>query len=49
MYVDDGELWVNYELFSGISGNDTYAEFVEETLPLEINDFKENVDGGSEE
>ena len=49
VYVDDGELWVNYELFSGISGNDTYAEFVEETLPLEINDFKENVDGGSEE
>ena len=49
LYVDDGELWVNYELFSGISGNDPYEEFIDETLPMEINDFKENVDKYEEE
>lgn len=43
LYVDDGELWVNYELFSGISGNDPYEEFIEDTLPMEINDFKRKV------
>ena len=44
LYVEDGELWVNYELFSGISGNDTYEDFINDTLPFEINEFKENVE-----
>ena len=43
LYVDDGELWVNYELFSGMSGNDPYEEFINDTLPLEIKDFKKYV------
>ena len=40
LWIDDGELWVNYELFSGISGNDTYEEFFNDTLPWEIKNFK---------
>lgn len=44
LYVEDGELWVNYELFSGISGNDPYEEFINDTLPLEIKNFKKYAD-----
>lgn len=43
LYVEDGELWVNYELFSGISGNDPYEEFINDTLPWEIKNFKKEV------
>lgn len=41
LYVEDGELWVNYELFSGISGNDPYDYFINHTLPWEVKNFKE--------
>lgn len=41
LYVEDGELWVNFELFSGISGNDPYEEFINHTLPWEVKNFKE--------
>ena len=44
LWIGDGELMVNYELFSGISGNDTYEEFINDTLPWEINNFKEYAD-----
>lgn len=44
LYVEDGELWVNYELFSGMSGNDPYEEFITDTLPWEIKNFKYGVD-----
>lgn len=40
LFIEDGELWVNYELFSGISGNDPYEEFINKTLPWEIKNFK---------
>ena len=44
LYVENGELWVNYELFSGVSGNDPYDDFINDTLPLEINEFKEKIE-----
>lgn len=44
LYVEDGELWVNYELFDGVSGNDPYEDFINDTLPWEINEFKEKVE-----
>lgn len=43
LFIDDGELWVSYELFSGISGNDSYEEFINDTLPWEIKNFKKEV------
>lgn len=40
LYVEDGELMVNYELFSGINGTYTYEEFINAILPWEIKNFK---------